>query len=311
LEQLHCLFVLRARARLVLGQPDGAAEDVLTSLRIAGLARQAPDIESTWRVQMMLAGTLQPVWEGLADHQWNEAQLATLQQQLGRFNLLSDFTNTVQRMVLAHIETWQLPAKNRRIPMRRNPAVYYNYNVSQALLRWEPSGWWLDNAITLYRIGEEAKGRVDAANGQVMQDNNWIDLEGLPLVGRSPELFYQTSWWGGNTPQYFAFTQNALNQAMLAAAIERYRLAQGALPPKLDAVATNWINRLLPDVLTGRPMFYQLAGTNGFELRGVGANGILERTNAVSDDWIWSSAPAAPKGSRPGRRGQPVPSGGQ
>jgi hypothetical protein len=76
LERLQLLFQVCACASLALGQDADAAEDVLAGFRLARLARQLPDACSTVRVQVMLARTLQPLWEGLSQQAWTEPQLA-------------------------------------------------------------------------------------------------------------------------------------------------------------------------------------------------------------------------------------------
>jgi hypothetical protein len=114
-ERLHLLFQARACASLALGQETEAAEDVLAGPRLVRLARQLPDTRSTTRVQALLTCSLQPLWEGLSEHAWTEAQLAAFQPELASFDLLGDYTNAVRRVVLAHIEVWSA------IPDRAKP----------------------------------------------------------------------------------------------------------------------------------------------------------------------------------------------
>lgn len=116
-EQVHFLFQLRACALLALDRHNDAGQDVLTSLRLAQLARQSPDAKSSFRVRVMLARSLQPIWEGMVEHRWSESQLSAFQNELARFNLLSDHTNAIRRVTLAYIETWRaLP--DAKTPMR-------------------------------------------------------------------------------------------------------------------------------------------------------------------------------------------------
>ena len=39
----------------------------------------------------MLNIALQPVWEGLQDHKWSDAQLVELDQELGKLDFLADY----------------------------------------------------------------------------------------------------------------------------------------------------------------------------------------------------------------------------
>src|SRR5262249_15287810 len=106
-ERLHMLLQIRACALLATNRNVEAAENVLTGLQLARLARQAPDAQSPTRAQTLLARSLQPIWEGIVEQRWTEAQLAAFQNELSRFNLLADHTNAVRRVVLANIEIWR------------------------------------------------------------------------------------------------------------------------------------------------------------------------------------------------------------
>ena len=223
MQQLHFLFQLRASTLLALERPQEAGEDVLTSLRVAQLARQSPDAGSSARVQFMLAGSLQPVWEGLAEHRWDESQLAAFQQELLRFNLFADYTNAVHRVVLAYIETWNLAAGQIDPGSMPQSSVTYGWQPDG---NGNPQAWRFENSMNLFEAGQEAIANVDAAAGQVREIDKGFDLNGLTLDASADQLFEQASWYGA-TPALVSFTQNALNQAILACAVERFRLSHG------------------------------------------------------------------------------------
>jgi hypothetical protein len=118
-------------------------------------------------------------------------------------------------------------------------------------------------------------------------DVNWSDLRGLPLDGVASQLFQQGPWWGAN-PTAVSFTQTAVNQAIVACALERYRLVQGDHPESLDQLLPAYLDRVPPDIGRGRPIFYQRIDKDNYVLRGAGANGIIDSAKAPSDDWLWS-----------------------
>jgi hypothetical protein len=130
----------------------------------------------------------------------------------------------------------------------------------------------------------------------VSQD--YLDLQGLPLDGQT-SILLQAYWWN-STPTLVTFAQCSLNQAILACALERYRLAHGDYPASLPQLVPRFLNQVLPDVPHGRPMYYQREGSDRFTLRGLGANGISDQDNPRSDDWLWafpvipSNAPSDP-----------------
>ena len=283
---MHLLFQVRACASLALGRNAEAAEDVLAGLRLARLARQLPDARSTVRVQVLLTRSLQPLWEGLSQRAWTEPQLAAFQHELAGFNLLADYTNAVRRVVLAHIEVWRaIPdsTNSYALPCRQSDGGYPREPAWQL----QPRAWWFESCIQLYNAGRNAIEQVDAAAGRIQQAMNWSDLSGLPLDSPSRELLQQSFWWGAN-PASVAFAQTSVNQAIIACALERFRLANGVYPDTLEQLVPALLARVPHDAVSGRPIIYQPPANGSFILRGVGPNGIDDRKNKCSDDWLWT-----------------------
>ena len=69
---------LRAIAELQNDQQEKALADVKLVLQLTDKIRTEPFLISHLVRIAMLQITLQPVWEGLAEHQWSEAQLVAL-----------------------------------------------------------------------------------------------------------------------------------------------------------------------------------------------------------------------------------------
>jgi len=294
LEQVHFLFQLRSCAQLGANHTPAAAEDLLTCLRLAGLARQATDTRSSQRAQTMLAASLQSLWEGLVQHQWIESQLAAFQQELAGFNFLADYTNAVQRAVLAHIEVWRARSEAKPPSMTSLP-VLVPQAVNIAQLQWQPRAWWLADCIQLHQAGQHAIARLDAMGGRVGTQTDWSDLSGLPLDSESQQLLQQQIWSGAN-PMLVSFAQNAVNQAVVACALERYFLTRGKYPDSLEELQPAYLGKIPNDPIRGRPVIFQRVDDRHYILRGVGPNELDDRKNRSSDDWLWAfptNAPAA------------------
>jgi len=293
LERSHLLFQVRACASLALGRNGEAAEDVLTGLRLARLARQLPDAGSPLRVQGLLARSLQPLWEGLSLQAWTEPQLASFQQELAGFNLLADYTNAVGRVVLAQIELWRtIPdSTNSHVPLPVRDGVYLGEPVWQL----EPRAWWYDSCIQLHNAGRNTIEQVDVVAGRIQSNIAWSDLSGLPLDSSSRDLLQQ-SMWSGAFPASVAFVQTSVNQATVACALERFRLANRVYPETLAQLVPALLARIPHDAVSGRPIIYQPVDAASFILRGVGPNGTDDRKHKASDDWLWTyptNTPAA------------------
>jgi hypothetical protein len=128
---------------------------------------------------------------------------------------------------------------------------------------------------------------VDVAAERVTQGDFWDDLDGLPINSEVHQLFQQNLWMGNN-PALVSFAQTAVNQAVIACALDRYRLAHGTYPESLDQLLPKYLNSVPRDISRGRPMFYLRRTDGSYELRGAGPNGTIDQGKAASDDWLWS-----------------------
>ena len=97
-----------------------------------------------------------------------------------------------------------------------------------------------------------------------------------------------------------ALAQNAVQEAIVACALERFRLSKGQYPEGLDGLAPQFISKLPPDVMNGETLKYPRTQDGKFFLYSVGWNeiddgGVIARTegspNKVQDitqgDWVW------------------------
>jgi hypothetical protein len=103
-----------------------------------------------------------------------------------------------------------------------------------------------------------------------------------------------------NAAPKFAFGQASVNLARTAMALERYRLARGAFPESLDALAPQFIAEVPHDVIGGQPLKYRREADGSFVLYSVGWNekdddgvAAFDKDGSVdlqTGDWVWGSA---------------------
>jgi len=249
----------------------------------------------------MLAGSLQPLWEGFAERRWTEPQIGAFQALLEGFDLVADHTNAIRRIVRAYIERWGRISAGR--PQLAPPSPRVGWPDPTPAQRLQPRAWWFDNCIQLYRAGEKAIAQADALDRRPRGNDVGEDLNGLPLDGDHNQVLLQGSWWGAN-PDSVDFAQTALNQAIIACALERYRLVTGAYPKNLEQLVPGYLRAIPPDILRGGPMLYERTEAGRYILRGVGPNGISEQNKKGSDDWLWAypeptNAPPTPTVANP------------
>ncbi len=95
-----------------------------------------------------------------------------------------------------------------------------------------------------------------------------------------------------------AVSQTTVDEVVVACALERYRLAKGALPEKLDALVPKFLALVPTDVIDGKPLRYQRDGEH-FKVWSVGwnttdDNGVIAtirgkpwRWHEDEGDWVW------------------------
>jgi len=96
-----------------------------------------------------------------------------------------------------------------------------------------------------------------------------------------------------------ARAQAILDQAAVACALERFRLAKGQYPENLQTLLPTFIGKIPPDVINGQPLHYRRAEDGKFLLYSVGWNrkddgGVVAyhqdkalTQNDGQDDWVW------------------------
>ena len=229
----------------------------------------------------MVKLTLQPVWEGLAEHQWSEEQLVALDGELAKLDFLADYKLSMRgEMGLQGGEMDRL---------RRHPEQMQDLGAigdgeggvrnlpGKFAARLIPTGWFYQNQFRCARmmvdyylpLADVDQGtfppalvrRGDAAvMAEIKTAGPFNVLERLMLPGL------------GNGAKRFAYAQSSVNLARTAIALERYRLAHGEYPESLDALAPQFIAKLPHDVINGQPLHYRREANGQFVLYSVGWN---------------------------------------
>jgi hypothetical protein len=301
---------LRTIAELQNGQRDQAFDDVKLSLRLAEAIRTEPFIITHLVRIAILQIILQPVWEGLADQQWSDAQLAALDAELAKVNFLADYELTVRSEPAFHIRLIDyLEQKRSRYQEfislfsnnnQHDREVLNNFSAT-TVFYLAPKGWFDQNKIALL----QRRLKWDAPIVDDLQQTVSPKLVRASEAAQSKMIYSPFNFFArlegflDNYAQKVAREQTAVNLARVAIALERFRLAHGEYPESLDALAPQFIAQVPHDVIGGQPLKYRREADGLFTLYSVGWNetddgGVLVFTEGNTPqvdnsqgDWVW------------------------
>ena len=295
---------LRAIAELQNGQPEKALADVKLALQLTDKIHTEPFLISHLVRIRMVNLTLQPIYEGLAEHKWPEAQLVALGAELAKLDFLPDY-GTAMRGEMVLCQEGIIDYLRRHPGQISNmsdagdstqptPAVSINYLI--------PSGWFYQNQLRCARLMvqqylplADLEHRI-ISPASLRHANAALDLEfrHVSPYNRLEAMFFPAF---GGAVRKFAYAQTSVDLARTAIALERYRLARGEFPESLDALAPQFIAKLPHDVINGQPLHYCRTGDGQFLLYSVGWNetddggevGLTKNGNVdiSTGDWVW------------------------
>jgi hypothetical protein len=163
-----------------------------------------------------------------------------------------------------------------------------------------PRGWVYQNMATVMRLHQNGLGAVDVANGLVVphkadEAHRRVDAEfktttpfNLLAATILPNYMHAS--------ETVAHNQTLANEARIACALERHRLARGEYPEALEVLVPQFIDRIPRDIIGGQPLKYH-RDADSFTLYSIGWNerddgGISAmKTYWLGDltkaDWVW------------------------
>ena len=299
---------LHAVAALKDGDSEAALEDIKLLIRLIESIRGEPIVISQCVRIGMLSDALQPVWEGLADRQWTEAELIAIQRALGTLDFLADFQFAVRGerafglWGLDYIRRMGIAGLNEIGSERQDSEPSeLKHLLGIAAFPLIPAGWFDQNKLSLCRIYEKhllplmvlLERRVVPYSAIQQANSATVRPGGQPYYAFSRLLLPAL----GGFAEKCARAQCSLDLARVACALERYRLANAQFPETLDALAPRFIAKLPHDVINGQSLKYRRTDDGQFVLYSVGSNetddgGTVGLTkNGYPDekkgDWVW------------------------
>jgi hypothetical protein len=292
IKELYRLLSLHAEAGMVSGRTGQALNDINVMFRVDDGLKDEPLLISQLVRLACVSILLQPVGEGLAEHRWSEAQLLTLQDRLQKTDLIASIVQSVygerdicvnQRFDHGNLHTDGLDLFSHsgwgRLEQLNINLAFHNMVLPR-----------IDLAAR--EINPSVNRSIDLAFKK-FADGNWFHLVVIQHAIFAKMMLPAYS----RVPQKAAFAQSEVDMAMLACALERYRLAEGQYPEELNALVPRFVAVLPHDIINGQPLKYRRADNGRFILYSVGWNekddGGVVATNKdkhqdiLQGDWVW------------------------
>ena len=309
---------LRASAELAAGQTDAAFADVKLMFWLCDSLEHEPFLISHLVRMAGRAILMQPVWEGIARHQWSDAQLQELQERFAR----TDFSSALDRSLSGERAGGITVMDGLCSKKTRGPTLDMLFEPQGLADDGEPRRGWRNLAGWIVPSGWFQMEKVSYAT--MMERNvfgGWDSGEKLfhPRVVEENERQFVKQMAHGpvhamwnhylfarmilpalmRSSQRSARAQSTATQAALACALERFYFAEKKYPAALAELVPKYLAKVPHEVVSSEPMRYR-AENGGYVLWSAGWDGKDEGGIFLRDaksgkpehgDWVWRSAP--------------------
>lgn len=307
---------LRALAELQNGQSEKALDDVILMFRLAEAIRTEPFLISDL-VRIAMSSILsQPIYEGLARHQWSDAQLVALEAELAKLNFLADYQFVMRGERAMGCKAIDYIGEKDSLKRYGELSSDLSDNddattagqlkgfLKAASLLLMPRGWFDQNKLFLARRDQLwIMGGVDSEKHLASPQKFNAAKQAFSDMNKYPArpwnfLAKEFSAALGGAGRKAAREQISVDLARTAIALERYRLAHGEFPESLDALAPQFIASVPHDVIGGEPLKYRREADGQFVLYSIGWNekddgGVTiippggSQPKFEEGDWVW------------------------
>lgn len=267
---------LRSIAELDDGQAEAAADDVALILRLEEELRQEPFLISQLVRVAMLNIAQQPIWEGIVSHHWSSDQLARIEAALSRIDMAADYGTAIRGENACCTSGVEYLVKHGGLDEMLRPG---SPETPRCLWSLIPSGWVRQNQVSCSRLLLERYLPVADAKGHAFYPTlaesavQEVECLGGPysMVSR---LFLPAL---SKSAFKFAQAQAYANLNLAACAIERYRLAHGQYPRRIQEVVPDFLPSVPTDPFTETkiapaPLRYKLTSSGDFVIYSIGWN---------------------------------------
>ena len=298
---LEQILAQRAQCDLLLGRSEAAGRELSLLRRSCRLLEARPTTLVSAMIEVAVTGLYtSTIADGLRLHAWKEPELIPLQQQLAEINLVPALLEAfrAEQVSVCHgleiVKPSELDIVFAFGPEKPNLWEKFQ-NPTYWLLRWMPRGWVYQNMAAIAAAHQMVIETAGLTNGVVQPSEvDKVTTEASAMFTRSRPYNYLAAHIIPNFSKAIRTTarnQVSVRQAMLACALERYRLAHHDYPETLAALTPQFIDRIPLDIVNGQPMRYRRNSDGQFVLYSIGWNetddGGVTAKSAADGDWVW------------------------
>jgi hypothetical protein len=301
---------LRSVALLHDGQKEAAVQDLLLAIRLNDALGAEPILISQLVRVAISQITFTAIWEGLAGQYWEEPQLAALERELAKLDLLTDYQAGMSGERFFSI--WMVDFLKRTGDFNAlfgpmgpdgNESGFGEQIIAaigKNLFHLLPSGWFDQNKLSLGRLHVDyLLPLVDAEKQLVSPALSRQSLQHAEAFRPSPYNLFAGQLVPAldKVASKTALAQSYVNLARLAVALERHRLATGQIPQNLEQLTPKFLATIPHDLINGEPLKYRRTDDGQFILYSVGWNetddggtvGLNKGGNFDPNkgDWVW------------------------
>jgi hypothetical protein len=296
----------RAKAHLLLNEPEAALEEITL---LHDLRRRPLEARPVTLVSAMINAAITGMYEeivgdGLSLRAWREPQLIRIQQQLREIDLPPLIAEGLQLERAFSLHTISLPPDElwKATHMGSTTNLWAQYvNPTLLVARFAPRGWVKHNMALAAQLQQTSIDTYDRARRLIQPSKS-------EEMARAAEQALHC--WSARTclaavavPSFTrawslaARSQDVAKEALIACALERYRLSRGGLPKSLEELVPQFLGSVPQDGIINGAFRYRPLGDCRFLLYSPGWNQVDEQgeppplafgsMDFSQGDWTW------------------------
>jgi hypothetical protein len=239
-------------------------------------------------------------------HTWREPQLVELQRQLANVHVIPSVAYSLrgERAGVCQLICDEQTGRPAMLAVRNSlkPGIWGKLSDPHWwLLSYGSQGLLYENAATLAQASQMALDAVEVSNEVVHP--HLVDKAARSVTQTFSRFSVKSylaadKFHGANVLKTTAHAQALANEALVACALERYRMVNSSYPHDLDKLVPTFAANLPHDPINGQPLRYKLRDDGSYLLYSIGWNEVDDDGTAPPNkswdvaaerpaDWLW------------------------